>query len=1277
MKFINIILLLLLSAMTVPLDGQAIVKPEDFPEKTTAEGTDFTPTRVGGNNRKIFFSAQKKYFTPNVVTVPVGYTPTATGNTLNLMEFVEDPLGNYWYIDSQGEAFKFSGGGGGLGDGDYGDISVTGSGTVMGIDPGTVGSAEILDNSVAMGDLAFTPLTAEADGSVTNEIQSIDTARLNGTVLELSLTDDGVARRAVDLSPVSGAPAIGALTRPIPSDSINLSTNAGTRGVTLAELTELAGVNDNGMARTNRENRLEKSLLQPAGRLRAENGRVSWNVRDIARATLDLDAGARLLPPVAAGAGGSYTLTVRQDGTGHPITMDGSVYHLDDTVSTVPWSVTTVHFTCPDGRNLYGKVSSKVPDALDVLLSDFQDDLNLAIVPSAVEGNWLEGLSQEPKHTPITALGSSFAVTKDRSRHALDIYHSTSPADPDHLWEVQREGGLLAIETDSANAWTIRGSRYLTAFHSGSFTFDTWVKRKVDGGYFPIIAVAAGSVGQNGLRLRLNGLDQLQLTIGDGDGTYAYNFTTTETLTAADGWQRVTVLGDTVGPDSIHIVLKDTKAGDAFSPVAITEMDNDLRPGYDNTGLSWRGWIGNMFLFNRELDAGELARVGSLDQSKARYSAATELPGKTFSALSLKDREWSHDWSGTGGRLWQDDGKVTPAATDGDPVHRSESVGNNLRCKEFVAPSTDTRPVWQANVVNFQGALYFDSLDLLSLDGYATLGQLSGDFTYLGALRPDTTTDRVFLSDGIHQYLQISPPVTVTGGQGRIHSGQVHLRMMGSEYGDYRSPYGGLTARVPRGEGDWFVFSLTRRDTLYELNVNNTYLSTATKGDAEGVGLWQIGGSGNNAFKGWVAEVHKYSRALSNRVRDSLVHAIAGKYGIPAPLRTDETFDEERIPLLVGTDPDFDYFSFGEPYVLPAQNTSGKDTLFYHLTCESDHNGRVEPLNPNNRSGTYALIYDENFQLVDSIRTLKDINADTLDARQGSIALFGRDSFLAAVAYAKYFPNDTVPGVSGFKEFRSGFRWVNWRTGAKGPWTEITHPDYPDRSDRFLCTGVATTSSVDTFRIPGYVTGAGDNYIATLIRTGDGGSSFTTTFNIDPAAGQFSYLGLDGAVHTPTGIEIRPEECKLLAMSNGEYIYTIRNDEDDPATPEDDRGFYTYISSDIDDWSSAVLRHGFTDGVSMPNITEIDRILYVSQRDDFRPGIGELKTFVWRSLDFGRTWEKMGQVDHERADSYGTEDMYGGVARLNGKVYVVKSSADRTLGGQSAELSAFPLDSLK
>ena len=114
MRYFTTILFLFAGLVAI---GQ--VRPKDFPEKTSATGSDHIYSQGDGSDKKILFSTAKRYFTPDVRPAAVGYVPNETGNTSNLMEFVKDTNGDIWFIDAGGDAFMLfdaSGGGGGTDD---------------------------------------------------------------------------------------------------------------------------------------------------------------------------------------------------------------------------------------------------------------------------------------------------------------------------------------------------------------------------------------------------------------------------------------------------------------------------------------------------------------------------------------------------------------------------------------------------------------------------------------------------------------------------------------------------------------------------------------------------------------------------------------------------------------------------------------------------------------------------------------------------------------------------------------------------------------------------------------------------------------------------------------------------------------------------------------------------------------------------------------------------------------------------------------------------------
>ncbi len=102
MRLLTISILLLSWAMAF---GQ--VRPDHFVEETDPDDGNFEVySQKNGQPRKASLANLRNYFVPNVEIVPILYIPTATGNVSDLGSFVEDPMGDTWYIDGDGNAVK-------------------------------------------------------------------------------------------------------------------------------------------------------------------------------------------------------------------------------------------------------------------------------------------------------------------------------------------------------------------------------------------------------------------------------------------------------------------------------------------------------------------------------------------------------------------------------------------------------------------------------------------------------------------------------------------------------------------------------------------------------------------------------------------------------------------------------------------------------------------------------------------------------------------------------------------------------------------------------------------------------------------------------------------------------------------------------------------------------------------------------------------------------------------------------------------------------------------
>jgi hypothetical protein len=98
-----------------PVQRTALLTLQQAKTVESSKAGQFGLTDAQGNQRYAQFV--------EIDLVPIGYTPTATGNTQNYSEFVTTATGDVWYIDWQGRGKKISGSGGAACDYDWLQIS--------------------------------------------------------------------------------------------------------------------------------------------------------------------------------------------------------------------------------------------------------------------------------------------------------------------------------------------------------------------------------------------------------------------------------------------------------------------------------------------------------------------------------------------------------------------------------------------------------------------------------------------------------------------------------------------------------------------------------------------------------------------------------------------------------------------------------------------------------------------------------------------------------------------------------------------------------------------------------------------------------------------------------------------------------------------------------------------------------------------------------------------------------------------------------------------------
>lgn len=502
------------------------------------------------------------------------------------------------------------------------------------------------------------------------------------------------------------------------------------------------------------------------------------------------------------------------------------------------------------------------------------------------EALWVES-NVGTQVTPCTEDGQTCGMAVDFSPNYHRVVALTDAGRP--LYSTSGTSGMHCIwQFSTTKYFNIENSQgYFNFLHSGTsgtpgvpvgcIAFHT--KINTDSTNMVFLDNSAWTGVNKGITVARTSGNKLQVAIANG--STLQNITTAANLNAAAGLVPIIInfLG-TTGAGSCNIYIGGATESFSVSSTGLafnTNSTNTLYIGGASPSATspLNAYMGNLCILSQPMGASDRAAFAAMNP----YQNATTTSRSLMAGDAVDPSAMSHLWCDwnlddfAGGTLWQNIGRTTPVAANGDPIGAVDFLPTKLGRGLAAAADNTTRPTWTSNQYNGKGCGRWIGTATPQNLAYTPWKPYGAETVFVVARNTNTTNGSHFLASASARFL----------ATGDSYSGNpVGAGGPGTAFFALH-PAAGLAPFMNLGNLGQSVNiqAYRRRGPKIQIYVNGVLGSVAGNTNAlafANMGTPQIA---NWDVQGDIVRVVRFVTDLSDQDFDRVMHGLANRYAVP------------------------------------------------------------------------------------------------------------------------------------------------------------------------------------------------------------------------------------------------------------------------------------------------------------------------------------------------------------------------------------------------------------